>query len=212
MNIGLLATGDISVRAAHSLAAHPSVDLLVVVGPAKSKSFPVVDSVDNIDLLMGSGPQAVKHAKRLGKPLVWDGNEPQEGVVVWGGSLLGLTMALASRESDIQLAAAASPDFDQGGSRAVRFPDPIGRTSTDEVFVDQRPVAIGRSSSEFAAALVESNSRRVTLVDQFAFMSGIALAAAACVAQDGFAGPVWGAALPYLEAATSMGLVMAESA
>ncbi len=43
MRIGLLVTGDTSVRAAHSLQAHPGVDEVVVIGPAQSKSFEVVE-------------------------------------------------------------------------------------------------------------------------------------------------------------------------
>jgi hypothetical protein len=49
----------------------------------------------------------------------------------------------------------------------------------------------------------------VTIVDDGAFMSGIALAAAIDVI-DGSPAAVWDRALPYLQAASTMGLVMAD--
>jgi hypothetical protein len=49
----------------------------------------------------------------------------------------------------------------------------------------------------------------VTIVDDGDFLSGIALAAAVMVAGAEPA-PVWDHALDYLQAATAMGLVMAE--
>ena len=69
---------------------------------------------------------------------------------------------------------------------------------------------VAHAPGEFAACLAEGAQRRVAVVDQAAFLSGIALAAGvACL--DGEGSPVWETALPYLEAATEMGLVMAES-
>ena len=49
----------------------------------------------------------------------------------------------------------------------------------------------------------------MTIVDDGAFMSGIALAAAIDVVADDVA-PVWDSALVYLQTAAVMGLVMAE--
>jgi hypothetical protein len=57
--------------------------------------------------------------------------------------------------------------------------------------------------------LVEGAQRKVTIVDDGDFLSGIALAAAVMVAGAEPA-PVWDRALDYLQAATAMGLVMAE--
>jgi hypothetical protein len=48
------------------------------------------------------------------------------------------------------------------------------------------------------------------VVDHAAFLSGIALAAGVAAA-NGSGRPIWEDALPYLEAITEMGLVMAES-
>ena len=52
----------------------------------------------------------------------------------------------------------------------------------------------------------------MTMIDHGAFMSGVALAAATSVFVASHRRPVWEDALAYLEAATAMGLVMAESA
>ena len=211
MRIGLLVTGDVSVRAAHALSAHPGVDEVVVIGPATSKSFPVVDSADGCDFLVGVGDTAPGMADRHDVPLIWDGDERSEAVAVWGANPKGLALALAGREADPHLVAAAHPSFQVNGSnRTTRFPDPIGRVPVMEAAVGGRPIAIAQSNNAFAACLAVGPQRRVTIVDDGAFLSGIALAAGIAVVGD-TPGPVWETALPYLEAATEMGLVMAES-
>ena len=199
------------MRAAHSLQAHPGVDEVVVIGPAKSKSFEVVDTAEGCDYLVGSGSSAPGLASKQGVPLVWDGDEPAEGVAVWGASPVGLAIALATREPDPRLVAVAHPAIDGDGStRTTRFPDPVGRLGVRDVQVGGRPVALAASTNEFAACLAVGASRRVTVVDDGDFLSGVALAAGVAVANDTPA-PVWERALPYLEAVTEMGLVMAES-
>lgn len=211
MRLGLLVTGDISVRAAHSLQAYSGVDEVVVIGPAKSKSFEVVEGPEGVDYLVGSGSSAPGLARRHGKPLIWDGDEPSEGVAVWGASPVGIAIALATREPDPRLVAVAHPAIDSNGSsRTTRFPDPVGRLGVRDAQVNGRPVALARSTNEFAACLAVGASRRVTVVDDGAFLSGVALAAGIAAVGDTPA-PVWERALPYLEAATEMGLVMAES-
>ena len=211
MRVGLLVTGDTSVRAAHSLQAHNGVDEVVVIGPAKSKSFDVVDSATDIDYLVGSGPSAPGLARKHGRPLIWDGDEQAEGVAVWGASPVGIAVALAAREPDPRLVAVAHPAIDvNGSSRTTRFPDPVGRLGVRDVQVSGRPVAVAHSNNEFAACLAVGAGRRVTVVDDGDFLSGVALAAGIAAAGDTPA-PVWERALLYLEAATQMGLVMAES-
>ncbi len=209
MRIGLLVTGDTAVRAAHSLSGSPHVDELAVIGPAKSKSFEVVSSADGFDFLVGSGPNAPKQARKHGVPLIWDGMEPADGVVVWGASPTGLALAAASRETEPRLVAVAHPSIDiDAGQRTQRFPDPVGSAVVSDDVVHERPVARA-SSKTFGAVLVESAVRRVTLVDDGSFMAGISLAAgASCVERPG---PVWDSALAYLQMATEMGLVMAET-
>ncbi len=211
MRVGLLVTGDTSVRAAHSLQAHPGIDEVVVVGPAKSKSFRVVDSAEGCDVLLGTGSTAPDLARRNGVPLVWDGDHTEEGIAVWAASPQGLAISLASRESDPQLVAVAHPMIQVDTTdRTTRFPDPIGRVGVGEAIVGDRPIAIAHSPNDFAACLAVGAARRVTIVDHGAFMSGIALAAGVA-ALDNASHPVWDSALSYLEAVTEMGLVMAES-
>ena len=209
MRLGLLVTGDISVRAAHSLAAHPTVDEVVVIGPARSKNFAVVNGAERCDFLVGSGDAAIGKAKPFDVPLVWDGDSAKRGVLVWGANPRGLALALADREEDPRLVAMAHPEAAAADGPPVRFPDPIGRLNTHNGVYADRPLGVARSTSEFAACLVESAERRVTIVDDAGFLSGVALAAAIEVAIDG-GGPVWDSSLSYLEAATEMGLVMAE--
>lgn len=211
MKVGVLVTGDIAVRAAHSLSAHPGVGKVVVVGPARSKSFPVVDSADGCDVLIGTGSEAPQKAAKHGVPLVWDGESAQDGVIVWGASPQGLTLALASRESDPRVVALAHPDVGGGNDHSARFPDPLGTLEVADTEYAGLRLALGRSPNEFAAALAIGVERRVTVVDHGSFMAGIALAAGVAIVDDS-PRPVWDAALVYLRAATSMGLVMAENA
>jgi len=211
VRVGLLVTGDTAVRSAHSLQAHPGVDEVVVVGPARSKSFEVVPTAEDCHYLVGHGATAPGLARKQGVPLIWDGGEPEDGVAVWGASPTGLAIALASREADPRLVAVAHPEIDDKGSeRTTRFPEPIGRVGVVDRSLGGRPVAVAGSPNDFAACLAVGATRRVAVVDHGAFMSGVALAAGIAVA-NGIARPVWEDALPYLEAVTEMGLVMAES-
>ena len=212
MRVGLLVTGDTSVRAAHSLQAHPGVDEVVVIGPATSRSFEVVATAAGCDFLVGSGPTAPGLARQHGVSLIWDGDAADGvGLAAWGASPAGLTVALASREPDPRLVAVAHPDIDgTGASRQTRFPDPVGRVAVRDDRYGGRPLAVGHSPNEFAACLAVGAERRVAVVDHGAFMSGVALAAGISVASDS-GSSVWESALPYLEAAAEMGLVMAES-
>lgn len=199
-------TGDVAVRAAHSLSAHPTVEEVVVIGPAKSKNFKVVDTAEGCDLLIGTGASAPEQAARLGVPLIWDGESAADGVAVWGANPSGLTLALAARETDPQLVAIAQPGAAGGSDHVARFPDPIGVLDVaDTTYAGQR-LAVGRSPNDFCACLAVGAARKVTIVDDGAFLAGIALAAGIAVE----AGPVWDSALPYLQTAMAMGLVMAE--
>ena len=211
VRVGLLVTGDTAVRAAHSLQAHPSIDEIVVIGPATSKSFEVVDTADGCDYLVGHGHSAPGLARKHRIPLIWDGEGPGEGIAAWGAAPTGLAIAMASRETDPQLVAVAHPEIEASGTtRNTRFPDPVGRVGVFDATVGGRPVALAHSPNDFAACLAVGAGRRVTVVDHAAFLSGIALAAGVATA-NGSGGPVWADALAYLEATTEMGLVMAES-
>ena len=197
------------MRAAHSLNAHSGIDEVVVIGPARSKSFRVLDSADGCDFLIGTGPKSITRARDLGVPLIWNGEKQVPGVAVWGGSPQGLTLALASRETDPRLVAVAHPELEEGSDHRARFPEPIGQLEVVDGTYGGMRLAAAASPNEFAAALAIGADRRVTVVDHGAFMSGIALAAAVDIAND-TPKAVWDDALPYLRAATTMGLVMAE--
>lgn len=130
---------------------------------------------------------------------------------MWGAAPAGLAISLAAREPDPRLVALAHPEIDdKGTTRTTRFPDPIGRLGVFDATVGGRPVALARSPNEFAACLAVGGNRRVAVVDHGGFLSGVALAAGIAAA-DGSSRPVWDDALTYLQTATEMGLVMAES-
>jgi hypothetical protein len=209
VKIGVLVTGDTAVRAAHSLAAHPGIDEVVVIGPATSKTYQVVDNADGCDLILGHGPTAPGRARDLGVPLLWDGETPEPGVAVYGASPQGLALAVAAREPDPQLVAVAHPTLKGGNDHRARFPYPIGRVTVGDSMYGGKRVAEAKSPNEFAAVLTVGAARRVTIVDDGEFLSGISLAAGAAIVGDEPA-PVWDTALDYLQAAADMGLVMAE--
>ncbi len=209
MRVGVLASGDTAVRAAHSLAAHPTVDEVVVIGPARSRSFRVVPDAGDCDILVGSGAGAPARARKLEVPLLWDGETAEEGVMAWGAAPVGLALALAAREADPRIVAAAHPDFEEGSDHQVRFPDPVGSVKVADATFAGRRVALAHSPDRFAACLAVGAERMVTIVDDGAFMSGIALAASIDTLNGGPAA-VWDRALPYLRAASAMGLVMAD--
>jgi hypothetical protein len=103
----------------------------------------------------------------------------------------------------------AHPDLDEGSDHNARFPEPLGKLGVhDTTYAGQR-LGEAKSPNEFAACLAIGADRRVTIIDDAAFMSGIALAAAVDIA-GGAQKAVWEDSLPYLQAATGMGLVMAE--
>jgi hypothetical protein len=209
VRVGVLVTGDVVVRAAHSLAAEPTVDEVVVIGPATSKTFPVVADAEGCDLLVGTGPTAPERARQLGVRLLWDGEIPEEGVAVYGGSPQGLALALAAREADPQLVAVAHPALAGGNDHKAPFPHPVGRLGVRDAMYGGRRVAVAQSPNEYAAALTVGVDRKVAIVDDADFLSGVALAATVSVVEDQPVA-VWETALSYLKTATGMGLVMAE--
>lgn len=210
MIVGVLVSGRLSVRTAETLAAQNSIDEVVVLAPATSSTFRVVADAGECDLLVGSGSEAPATASAVGRPLVWDGDHPADGVVVYGASPQGLALAVAARESDPQLVAIAHPGTPGGRHQRVRFPDPVGRLGVfDGLYADRR-VATAESPNPFAAVLTNGVARRVAIVDDAEFLSAVALAAGVAVVGDQTA-PVWESALDYLTAAVEMGLVMAEA-
>jgi hypothetical protein len=128
-------------------------------------------------------------------------------VSVYGASPEGLTLALAARETDPRVIAVAHPDLEGGDDQRIRFPDPIGSLGTINTVYAGRSLAVAKASDRFAVCLAVGTERRVTVIDDAAFMSGIALAAGVA-ALNGGATAVWDEALAYLNTATEMGLAM----
>jgi len=209
VKVGVLVTGDIAVRAAHSLSAHPGIDEVVVIGPARSRSFHVATDAEDCDVLIGTGADAPTKARDLGVRLVWDGDEPADGVAVWGASPIGVALALAAREPDPRIVAVAHPDLEEGSDHQVRFPDPIGNLKVTDTTFGGKRVALARSDDELAACLAVGAERRVTIIDDGQFLAGIALAAAVDITGQG-SFPVWDEALTYLKTTAAMGLVLAD--
>lgn len=211
MKVGVLVTGDTAVRAAHSLSAQDGIASVVVIGPAKSKSFQVVENAAGCDVLVGSGARAPAMARKHGLPLVWDGNGPKRGVAVWGADPAGITISLGVGEPDPQLVAIAHPEISSnGGDRRVRFPAPVGLTMVRDTAVDGRPLAVGRSKNEYAASYVVAGSRTLTILEDAKFMAGVALAAGVSVLSEP-PRPVWDDANTYLSTVLAMGLVLGEA-
>lgn len=206
----MVATGDVAVRAAHSLSAHPGVEGVVVLGPAKSRSFEVVANGDSCDYIVGTGDKAVERAKKEGLPLIWDGDQRRDTVSVWGANAKGLTLALAAREPDPRLVAVAHPKLDAGDDQQARFPDPLGTLRVTDGRYGARRLATAKSPNQFAACLALGAKRSVTIVDHGEFMSGVALAAGIALADGSGSRAVWESALDYLNTAAAMGLVLAE--
>ncbi len=209
MIVGIIVSDDRTIRSAHSLSAHPGVDEVVVFAPATSRNLRVVTNATGVRVAFGAGPDAPTRANHLGIPLIWDGETADEGVVVYGASPQGLALALAAREADPQLVAVAHPGLDGGSHQQVRFPDPVGRRGVRDGVYSGKRVATAHSNNQFAAVLTNGVGRRVTIVDDAEFMSGVALAAGLAALEDQ-PGPVWDSALPYLRTVTEMGLVMAQ--
>lgn len=204
-------SGESTVRAAHSLAADPGVDSIVIIGPASSQFYPVVDDPGQCDLLVVSGADAPSRFADSGVPMVWDGDSPEAGVTVWGASPAGLALALASREDQEADAYLAHPDMAEGRDTRARFPEPVGTVGVAQILFGGRRLLAGRCTGEYAAVMASGGARRVAMVDDAAFMTGVALAAGVLVAGED-PKPVWADALGYLTAAAGMGLVMAEDA
>jgi hypothetical protein len=209
VKVGVLVTGDIAVRAAHSLSAHPGIDEVVVIGPARSRSFEVANDAADCDVLIGTGADALAKARDLGVRLVWDGDEPADGVAVWGASPIGVALALGAREPDPRIVAVAHPDLDEGSDHQVRFPDPIGNLKVSDTSFGGKRVALAKSGDQLAACLAVGAERRVTIIDDGDFLAGIALAAAVDIIGERSL-PVWDDALTYLKTTAAMGLVMAD--
>ncbi|MGA7270440.1 MAG: hypothetical protein WB239_05140 [Acidimicrobiia bacterium] len=213
MNRVLVAVeGEVTMRAAHSLAAQPGIDQISLLAPARSASFPTVERATGYDLVVGRGVAAEVGVKE-GIPAVVEGTLGEQPGV-YHASLRGLAMALAVGVEGVDIVAVALPGEPQGRRQLV-FPSPIDARNAVEERMDGHELSVANGTGPLAAAMVLGGDRHRVIIDDHHFMAGIALAAAAAVAladppQE--PEPVWTRAVDYLRVAADMGLVIGERA
>jgi hypothetical protein len=204
--------GELTMRAAQSLASQPGVDQLSLLAPAKSASFPTVERATGYDLVVGRTVAAEVGANE-GIPAVVEGTlKGQPGI--YHASIQGLAMALAVGVDEVETVAIATPGDPQGRDQLV-FPSPIDSRKARAKRVDGHEVLVASGPGPLASAIVLGANRHRVIVDDHHFMAGIALAAAAAVALTDpphESLPVWTRAVDYLRVAVEMGLVIGERA
>lgn len=213
MNRVLIAVeGEVTMRAAQSLATHPGVDQISLLAPAKSASFPTVERATGYDLVLGRGVAAEVGADEGITAIVEGTLAGQAGL--YHASIAGLALSLAVGTQGVDIVGIAEPGEPQGSRRLV-FPSPIDARNAREERLDGHELLVASGAGPLAAAIVLGGDRHRVIVDDHHFMAGIALAAAAAIAlNDPPQGPepVWTRALDYLRAAVDMGLVIGERA
>lgn len=212
MRVVVVVEGEVTTRAAHSLAAHPEIEAVALLAPSRSEHFPTTDNPDDFDVVVGSG-NAVTVAEGAGLPAVVTGRlGDQRGVS--GASVMGLALALSVGVDNVEMVALAVPGEANGGTM-VTFPAPIDSRPARQERYDGHPVLIAPGEGTVAAVMVLATKRHRVIVDDHSFMQAIALAAGVGVLIEG---PVtdpttaWTQAGPYLRTAVTMGLVIAERA
>lgn len=207
--VAVAVDGDVTTRAAHSLAGHPGVDEVVLLEPATSTEFRSVEDASECDVVVATG-RGEEQTTAAGVPMVVVGPD-LELPGYHTASIDGLALALAVGVGDVETVAVADPDRDTGDLPVV-FPFPIDAALASETYVDGRRV-LAAPSADLAAALVTGSRLHRVVMDDPAFLAGIALAAAAVVVlEDQPTGPtpIWARAAAYLRAAGAMGLVIGE--
>lgn len=202
--------GEVTLRAAQSLAVHPGVDEVAVLSPAENTHFATVETPDGFDLVVGTN-RAAAVAAEADLPVAVTGElDDQAGVFL--GSLSGLALALAVGVDDVETVAVARPG-EAGGDVSLVFPSPIDSRRAKVSRVDGHELHVAGGDGPLGAAMVLGGNRHRVIVDDHAFMAGIALAGAAVVALAhpvDRAIPVWTRATDYLRAVAEMGLVIGE--
>lgn len=208
--IVVVVDGEVDMRAAQSLAVHPGVEAVALLGPTKSPHFPTVATPAGWDLVLGSGRAAEVAAEHAMAAAIVGELSDQRGISL--GSPHGLALALAVGLEAVQTVAVALPGPPAGES-AVVFPSPIDARPAIVESVDGHEVHVARGEGSLAAAMALGADRHRVIVDDHSFLEGVALAAAAVAAlAAGLEGPtpVWTRADAYLRAAVDMGLVIGE--
>lgn len=208
MRLVMAVEGESTTRAAQSLAVHPGVDEVALLAPTTSRQFQTVESALGFDAVVGAG-KAASIADRAGIPAIVTGALHAQPGVAWA-SVEGVAFALL--EGDAGRPAVAI-EGEPGGETPIVFPSPIDSRTAEEEFIDGRSLLVARGAGPLAAAMVlEPNRHRVILDDQ-AFLRGVALAAGVGLLLDGPVDvpvPVWERAAAYLKTASDMGLVIGE--
>lgn len=209
MKVAIAVEGEVTTRAAQSLSSHPDVEV-VLLAPAQSSQFEVVDTPEGCVAVFGAGT-AVRVAAASHLPAVTTTGLDGGPGVAWA-SIQGLALALGSDLDSIGCIAAAIPG-EPGGEETVVFPSPIDGRQAVEEKVDSRSVLVARGEGALASALALGGDRHRAIMDDHLFMEAIALAAGVGVLGEGEvtgAVPVWERSGPYLRTATEMGLVIGE--
>lgn len=208
MRLVVAVEGEPTTRAAQSLAVHPGVDEVALLAPTTSKQFETVESAAGFDAVVGAG-KAASTAARAGIAAIVTGALQGQTGVAWA-SVEGVAFALL--EGDAATTAIAI-EGEPGGETPIVFPSPIDSRMAEEAIVDGRSLLVARGPGPLAAAMVlEPNRHRVVLDDE-AFLRGVALAAGVGILLDGPVDgpvPVWERAAAYLKTASEMGLVVGE--
>lgn len=208
MRIVVAVDGDVTTRAAQSLAAHPDVEV-ALLSPTTSTQFETVSSAEGFDAVLGT-EKAVEAAAEADLPALTNGELLGQVGVAWA-SITGLALALAS-EVDGGIVALAVPG-ETGGDETVVFPSPIDARNATVESVEDRQVYIARGDSPLAAALALGRHRHRVIVDDYHFMGAVALAAGVGILlEEPLFGPipVWQRPAAYLRTAADMGLVIGE--
>ena len=202
--------GEVTMRAAQTLSAHPGVESISLLGPAKSSFFPTTNEAEGHDIVVG-GDLAAQVGLEVRIPAaVWGDLGDQDGLS--RASIEGLALALAVGVDGVEVVAVATPG-NREGDEALMFPSPIDSVPTTTEKVDGHEIHFGASPESVSAAMVRGRDIDRVIIDDHAFMRGIALAAAAAtlIEQPAPGGdPVWTRSSSYLRAAVEMGLVIGE--
>lgn len=211
MRVLVAVDGESTTRAAQSLADHPGIEAVALLAPAKSRNFETVTTAEGFDVVVGKAV-ATETAQRAGLPAVVEGELPPGARGVYGASILGLALALAS-DLPGNPTTAVAVEGEPEGERTVMFPSPIDSRPAVEESVDGRSVLVARGEGPLQAAIALGADRHRVVMDHARFMEGIALAAGVGILLErpvDAAIPVWEAASAYLKTAVEMGLVLGE--
>ncbi|HLT96986.1 MAG TPA: hypothetical protein VK070_09390 [Acidimicrobiia bacterium] len=208
MRVVVAVEGEVTTRAAHSLASHPGIEVSLLGGDGIAR-FPRVDDATGHDAVVGVS-RAKRVALEAGIPAVVTGELDGSPGVAWA-SVAGLALALASGLNETERVAVAIPG-DHTGDRTVVFPSPIDAQRARREMVGDREVEIAGTNGELAAALALGTQRHRVIVDHHRFMEGIALAAGVLLVEPGVSLAVWERPDAYLQASVEMGLVIGERA